>query len=141
MTLRVPLFVKFALVLLLGILIGATALYLLYRPALWVFTSAPYDRAASDGVLNAIALEHLRQGEDQKVIELLENLLDSDILMLGTYESAISAKLRSPHIYESAARIRNYRLRFPRPAPQNLQVQQALERGLNLGSAKATDGP
>ena len=61
-----------------------------------------------------MVLENLRQGDAKSPIELLEVKLDGDLISLWAFYKDTPANKRDPHLLKLLAKIRAYRMKYPR---------------------------
>jgi hypothetical protein len=115
-----------------GALLTAGLGYLELLPAMQLFGAAPLLNASSNAELDVIMLKKLRSGDSAGTIKMLDPLLDSHIITLGSYLDSSDPDLRAAAA-KALNEIGDYRREFPTTQPD--RATRELIEG-NLAAAR-----
>ena len=98
-----------------------------YLSRFWVYSA--YQHSASDGLVAVSVLRHLRRGETEHAISILEATLDADLLTLAYYPDTGDSAPVDVRFPGPVSAFRDYRREFPSPQT-DLDTRAVLNRVL-----------
>jgi hypothetical protein len=137
MTQRCRLWLVGAISFLTGTVLTIVAAYLVFKPVQDFLSATTFLSAASTGKLYAKTLRMVRAGETDRVVDMLEPLLDSEIMTLAEYEALTPERDRDRRVYDAVAYVREYRHEFPTPS-SDPTVRELVENALALSTESGT---